>query len=1764
MPELKKTMASQWIVAGLFVGLTLAALYGFVRVGEPDERAPQGRFRDDYSEKPLADALAGHGFETRLAEIAAAGSAPGEAAVGRMSGSPGFYRTEQLILEAYRAAGLEIQTQALPVVVPVTEFCEILDGDGRRIDDVQVFPFEPAGFLPTALPAGGITGALVEVENLQPEHLAGHAPERSIVVTTLDAASDWSTLPAIGVPALLVKEEREDIRRALRTSPDQQDNWAGLTTAHSVTFPRFLVRGPIERYAGRPVTLRCRVAWQTREVRNLIGVLRSERPRDEALVVTSFYDSSSVVPDLAPGAEQSISLAAMLDYVRALAPYRDDLQRDVVFVAVAGHFQAMAGERQLLEAIATFSAGGDQGRPFEARKDEEQRQYDLAVRGLDVLGRLASGGGGGEAGGTSLQQRWADEPEDIRAWLAERQKTVAGEVCLDRKEDALQARLAHLRTGGPAFRDGFDDVGATDEQRKDPANTHPLLARYLAAKTLENRAAHFMSLPLCELAGREEYAAWGYAERLRAYLERIAEHHRRQLRELDDRIAVRDLFGRYKRTLTVALDMYSGGYRRQSDLAVLVGIAGIGTVVEPQVSELANAIQEEVPAPEGVPAFNVVNWGSLDAAARRDFPNANGNLTSALWHRCGRMAFTVANREYAPSAGTRIVSPEDTLENLNQTDVLRQHVPALGKALLAVAYGRVTFKTLSPAAWRGSVFALRGTVYANAGSSDIVAGHRMAGRTFARVANTSSLLGARGIRPMPLLEANPYGEFEAPLLTELPWTFSMEAARFADDGCVAFIKDDSDASQAIFKNQGLSASSVSATGSQPPKPVNIALFRCAPVSIFDQGNPTTMKAFKRLEFLVCQGMSAPTRLHRETITTFLPPDTVFYAALLDGAAGNEEVQTYRAFMLGVDPDEPIGANEPELHGRGYLAADTPTLTWAHVDAAASMLRTAEKRLGVQRRFGMADTQMLDFHARGRDWLDEARAKRAADDPGEALSAAATSLAYAINNHPVIRRRIAHAVVGILWYLGLLVPFVFFAEKLLFGFPDIRKQLAAVGAIFLVVFTLLRLFHPAFQMVRSSLMILLGFVMLLLTALVTGMVSGKFRQNIKDLRGHEGKVEGADVNRGGVVGTAFMLGLNNMRRRKVRTGLTCTTLVLITFVMICFTSVSTDLVDVEYVTGRSSWNGLTIRDPDFLGLDGSELATIRRLYGDRFPTTVHTWMVRQMGVWGGNTENIRNLDVAVDREFEVAGTRTVKRAQVSSLVAMEWNEPMFSGLDRHLLTSRGWFDRPPSSRAEKVEAARAGAKRRKEAVLPEAVARKLGITVADVNEGEPVVNIQGEEFRVRGIIDSVGLSKTLGLDGASILPYDINSVQALGTRRMSSGQTVAVVPANVARLPASDVILVSAMPPVKAEQTTVAMSCSVLFPREPYRLTPEAPERPAVGYREQRRVVMEYLERTARPAYYALDGISYAGSRKRTRTMGGMLELLVPIVIAALAVFNTMRGSVYERRGEIYVYNAVGIAPNHVFFMFMAEALVYAVVGAMLGYLLSQATGRALTLAGLTGGLNMDYSSIETIYASLAIMGAVLLSALLPARDAARMAAPSELVSWTVPRAEGDGMSLHLPFTFTTHDRIAVLCYFWRWLDANGTGSSGPFFCAPPQVSVRAEPSQPEGDRLVPVVSSLVWLKPYDLGVSHRMEIALPTDPETGEYIARVRLVRQSGHTEAWRRTVKPFLGVLRKQFLSWRATTDAARAEMFAEAKAMLERQWMAESDGSGADTHGK
>ena len=421
-------------------------------------------------------------------------------------------------------------------------------------------------------------------------------------------------------------------------------------------------------------------------------------------------------------------------------------------------------------------------------------------------------------------------------------------------------------------------------------------------------------------------------------------------------------------------------------------------------------------------------------------------------------------------------------------------------------------------------------------------------------------------------------------------------------------------------------------------------------------------------------------------------------------------------------------------------------------------------------------------------------------------------------------------------------------------------------------------------------------------------------------------------------------------------------------------------------------------------------------------------------------------------------------------------------------------------------------------------------VASVNAVKAFVNLTLRPAALHG-------AAAADPDGRDLLPFD---AETLANTRLAPGGLV-IADETDARVEAADIFL-----GINGQLTTDSRGI---------RTVSAAVDMGAVPYAAARREILSYMERSGEECHYALDGTAFVGRRARTRTAAGLLDLLIPLVIAALTVLNTMKGSVYERRGEIYVYNAVGIAPRYIFFMFVAEALVYSVVGAVLGYVLSQGVGRLLTVLGLTGGVSMNFTSVTCIHASIAIAAATLLSTWFPARTAMDIAKPADNAGWTLPAPDADDrLSFFLPFTFTHDDRIAVLAFFHRYFDGFGEGSAGSFFASAPSLKVADRLDDLADGAYIPALEVRVWLKPFDLGVSQRLEIELGTDPDTREYIAKIVLSRLSGTRDAWLRLNRPFVTLLRRQFLHWRAVGDEQKDELFAEAETLL-RQWAADAD---------
>jgi hypothetical protein len=535
---------------------------------------------------------------------------------------------------------------------------------------------------------------------------------------------------------------------------------------------------------------------------------------------------------------------------------------------------------------------------------------------------------------------------------------------------------------------------------------------------------------------------------------------------------------------------------------------------------------------------------------------------------------------------------------------------------------------------------------------------------------------------------------------------------------------------------------------------------------------------------------------------------------------------------------------------------------------------------------------------------------------------------------------------------------------------------------------------------------------------------------------------------------------------------------------------------------------------FVPFSEGELFALKSKFADRFVVSERRFMTGDRD-WNERKRLNPTLSVAFN------GADGARKASVSSFLRLGPDEPLREKLE--LTTRHGWFSREDLANDSAPCPI----------LIPDRLAERLGIRAEAVDAGGVTLSVNERPFHVVGIFTADSLSGLRDLDGRDLLPYDIERVANVD--EVEAGFSV---PDDSPRIAAERVIIA---PLRDLKLGTVAYAHDVI--------ASVAVDMKAVGFRKAKAEVDAHLEKTALPAFYGLDGVAYRGLRTRKVTLAGLLDLLVPLLIAGLTVLNTMRGSVYERRSEIYVYNAVGIAPRYILAMFFAEAFVYAVVGSVLGYLLSQGVGRILSSLGYTGGLNMTFTSLSTIYASLAIVVAVFVSTWFPARQAMEIAAPAEESGWRLPEPDGDELSFDLPFNFRQRGRVAVLAFFERWLNEHGEGSAGPFFAGLPELVLLDEPD-PVTSELVPGLTTSVWLKPLDLAVSQTLLIQTPHDAETGQFKARLVLTRSSGTREAWLRLNHAFVAGLRRHFLHWRAVSGADRDEMFGDAKQKLEARY--------------
>ena len=916
------------------------------------------------------------------------------------------------------------------------------------------------------------------------------------------------------------------------------------------------------------------------------------------------------------------------------------------------------------------------------------------------------------------------------------------------------------------------------------------------------------------------------------------------------------------------------------------------------------------------------------------------------------------------------------------------------------------------------------------------------------------------------------------------------------------------------------------------------LFKCRPISVFEIIDSSYLSALDYMTILN-EGDTQPLEFgHYYIKDQSIKEGDVTRAAVafaaLDPMTGESEPQKIlmSTGLFGVKYllinaseeylDRPVNKRDvdakllEESRGIGYPSG---VIFYPSYKAAKDMWVIDDIRMKQLAQYGIENARLSMLHSAAREALLEAKQHLANHDYEGFMAASRQAWGLEARGYPEVMATANDTVRGIIFYFMLLLPFSFFCERLIFGFPDITRRLIGFAGIFVLFFIILRYVHPAFKLSSSPYIIFLAFVILALGAIAMFIVVSKFGEEVRKMKQASAGTYEADVGRLSATSAAIVLGISNLRKRPLRTGLTAVTLTLLTFTALSFTSVQTSIKFYRLPRdNKPTYQGGLVRDRAWRGLQESVLEYLTSAFEGRASIVPRAWYLSQ--VRGERayvnftriTEQKANLgsrDTYID--FDV-GLTSGKDSFVNGLLGLTPDEPVITGVDRFLMRGR-WFQ--PGE--EHV------------CILPNDLAELVGIFPEDV--GEAKIEMLGRTFTVIGILDSESFNKYKDMDDEKLTPVDtVSEKDDLSDAQDQDPRVVAAAPIeSFTHLESTNVMLV---PYQFVRDIGGALSSIAIANFTDDQGVPKENFVPDIEDFMTRVSLTMFVGHGENVTVYSSIGAT---------GLSGLGALFIPILIAALIVLNTMMGAVYERFQEIGIYSAVGLAPNHIAALFLAEAAVFATVGAVFGYLIGQVLVLGLYEQGLLGGLELNYSSLSAISATLIVMATVFLSTLYPAKKAADMAVPDVTRKWEFPEPDGDRWVFDFPFTVGGAEVLGMYTYLTRVFESYGEGSVGDFVADNVRFTSQDLHGEPQYE-----IYLTAWLAPYDLGISQNVELkAIPTG-EHNIYKIEVVINRLSGDVASWKRINRGFLNVLRKRFLVWRTIPPELKHQYAGEGQQIL------------------
>lgn len=867
---------------------------------------------------------------------------------------------------------------------------------------------------------------------------------------------------------------------------------------------------------------------------------------------------------------------------------------------------------------------------------------------------------------------------------------------------------------------------------------------------------------------------------------------------------------------------------------------------------------------------------------------------------------------------------------------------------------------------------------------------------------------------------------------------------------------------------------------------DLIMFGCTQTTLFQLEDARSLNHLNRISLIDARTETDPLRYWYSRIDTkqstlcslFLEPETPFKVTLSDTVL-------QRKLLL-------LGNSAEDMLGQGFLASATPAILNTSMQAAQDMMHLIVPRVENLEQHSIVNQRIRVLLQQGQDHLRQSLEARDALKHSAADQHARACLSVLARVYNDVERTQKDVLGGVLFYIALFVPFAYCLERLLFAHVSIHKRIASFLGLLAVVIAIIYNVHPAFELTYSPMVVVLAFFILGLSVLVSLILFTRFEQEMKQLQRRARITRDQSISLWGAFVAAFSIGVTNLRRRKVRTALTCATLVILTYTLLNFTSVrhSQNQGAIRYKP-HSPYQGLMLKALEWKSLPKDLGAEIRSTHPDARLLTRRVWWETQ--------DRTRPPAISV--------TFGDKLAVAAGLVGLDAQEAGLAARGS-VLVAGSWLD---DRSAHQV-------------LLSEKMAADLGIQSLAEN---PKVLIWGIPFTVQGIFQGATHDQSLDLDGEPLTPvvYPNETSSELSeaeAEAVESGQEIAGMSSRYQHVGGDQSLIIPA-------QTLLRMGGSLksvaLVPGPEIRH-----ENISAQLADRYQLLLFHGNGDSTWLHYSSSALSYSG----------MGNVLIPSIIAILIVLNTMVGSVVERKREIAVYTSVGLAPPHVSSLFIAEALAFGVISSVTGYLVAQVAAHFLAGTALWAGMTANYSSLAGVGAMIAVMVVVLLSVIYPSRVASHIAIPDVTRTWNLPKPEGSTMVVTLPFLIKLHEQDCAGGFLAEYYQAHADISHGLFSTDELDVEYACPLEAPNKDH--PDCFNIIfraWLAPFDFGIRQRVHIMSCPSPDYSDFLEmRITLTREAGEKNVWLRLCRSFLNDLRKQLLIWRSL-DAADKELF-------------------------